>query len=96
MVLTLPPLIVITLIRNLKLLAPFSQVANFAMFAGLGVVLYYVFQEFPPINNVKYVGPPMRYTLFIGTTLFALEAVGVVSKESASPPSHGLSFITPI
>lgn len=74
-----PLLIAITLIRNLKLLAPFSQAANFAMFLGLGILLYYIFQEFPSIGSVNFVGSPIRYTFFIGTTLFALEAVGVVS-----------------
>lgn len=72
-------LIAITLIRNLKFLAPFSQAANVAMFLGIGILLYYIFQNFPSVGSVKVIGPPMRYTLFIGTTLFALEAVGVVS-----------------
>lgn len=79
MLMSLPPLVAITLIRNLKLLAPFSQAANVAIFIGLGIVLYYIFQDFPSMDSVDFVGPPMRYTLFIGTTLFALEAVGVVS-----------------
>ena len=81
MVFLLPFLVAITLIRNLKLLAPFSQIANVAMFVGLGTVLYYIFEQFPAITSEKLVGPPMKYTLFIGTTLFALEAFGVVSVD---------------
>lgn len=79
MLIILPFLISITLIRNLKLLAPFSQVANFAMFIGLGILMYYIYNEFKFIKEDQWVRPPMRYSLFIGTTLFALEAVGVVS-----------------
>ncbi|KAK7601201.1 hypothetical protein V9T40_008642 [Parthenolecanium corni] len=92
MLIILPLLIAITLIRNLKLLAPFSQAANFAMFLGLGILLYYIFQNFPSINSDKLVGPPMRYTLFIGTTLFALEAVGVflaLENNMKTPKSFG-------
>lgn len=77
----LPLLISITLIRNLKLLAPFSQVANVAMFIGIGIILYYIFQDFPGLKKASIIAPPSRYTLFIGTTLFALEAVGVVSMS---------------
>ncbi|XKL65978.1 hypothetical protein PGB90_009398 [Kerria lacca] len=87
-----PLLIAITLIRNLKLLAPFSQAANFAMFLGLGILLYYIFQEFPSIGSVNFVGSPIRYTFFIGTTLFALEAVGVVltlENNMKTPKSFG-------
>ena len=78
MLICLPLLVALTLIRNLKLLAPFSQAANVAMFVGLGIVLYYVFRNFEVEPSVKNIGNPMDYTLFIGTTLFALEAVGVV------------------
>lgn len=84
MLMCLPPLVAITLIRNLKLLAPFSQAANVAIFIGLSIVLYYIFQNFEMAPGVENVGPPMRYTLFIGTTLFALEAVGVVRTYTYS------------
>lgn len=92
MLVILIPLISITLIRNLKLLAPFSQLANVITFFGLGIVFYYVFKDFPPIGSVEFVGPPMKYTLFIGTTLFALEAVGVVialENNMETPKSFG-------
>ncbi len=90
MLIALPLLVAITLIRNLKLLAPFSQAANVAMFAGLGIILYYIFQSFPSIDSVQPFGPPIRYTLFLGTTLFALEAVGVVSTFSSGLTKEGL------
>lgn len=79
MLILLLPLILINMIRNLKLLAPFSQLANVITFVGLSIVMYYVFQDIPSPVTRGYVGKPRDFALFFGTTLFALEAVGVVS-----------------
>ena len=38
------PFVLINCVRNLKLLAPFSTLANIITFASFGVVCYYVFQ----------------------------------------------------
>jgi proton-coupled amino acid transporter len=73
------PFILINCVRNLKLLAPFSTLANIITFASFGVVCYYVFQNLPPIDDRPSFGRLYTYPLFFGTTLFALEAVGVVS-----------------
>uniref|UniRef100_A0A8D8WBX1 Proton-coupled amino acid transporter 4 n=1 Tax=Cacopsylla melanoneura TaxID=428564 RepID=A0A8D8WBX1_9HEMI len=78
MVLLLLPLIGINSIRNLKLLAPFSQLANVITFIGLGIVMYYICQNLPPVSSRPMFGEPRSWNLFVGTTLFALEAVGVV------------------
>lgn len=80
MVMLLLPLVGIILIRNLKLLAPFSQLANIITFIGLGIVLWYIFTDLPDVSSKPLFGEPRKYTLFVGTTLFALEAVGVVSR----------------
>lgn len=79
MLMLLIPLILINYIRNLKRLAPLSTLANVITFIGLGIVLYYIFDNLPPIDSVNYVGTLKGYPLYVGTTLFALEAVGVVS-----------------
>lgn len=42
------------------------------------MVCYYVFQDIPSISERDMVAPLSRYPLYFGTTLFALEAVGVV------------------
>lgn len=73
------PFILINSIRNLKLLAPFSVVANIITFITFGIVAYYLFQDMPSIDTVPAFGTLYTYPLFFGTTLFALEAVGVVS-----------------
>ena len=79
MVMLLLPLILINWVRNLKLLAPFSSVANVITFVGLGITLYYVFDGIASPSERNMVGHVVDLPLFIGTTLFALEAVGVVS-----------------
>lgn len=73
------PFILINSIRNLKLLAPFSILANIITFASFAVVLYYIFQELQPMESLQQFAGLYTFPLFFGTTLFALEAVGVVS-----------------
>lgn len=75
---TFVPFVLINCIRNLKLLAPFSTLANVITFASFGVVCYYVFQDLPDLGDVPAFGTLYTFPLFFGTTLFALEAVGVV------------------
>ncbi|XP_059490178.1 proton-coupled amino acid transporter-like protein CG1139 [Neocloeon triangulifer] len=87
------PLILLNYVRNLKLLAPFSTVANLLTFVGLGLVLYFVFAEgLPGLEDRKLVGSIQGIPLFIGTTLFALEAVGVIlalENNMKKPASFG-------
>lgn len=92
MVCLLLPLIGINSIRNLKVLAPFSQVANVITFIGLGIVMYYICQALPPVSSRPMFGDPRNWNLFVGTTLFALEAVGVVialENNMKTPASFG-------
>lgn len=84
MLCVLLPFILINSIRNLKLLAPFSIVANIITFITFGILGYYLFQDMPSINEVPLFGTLYTYPLFFGTTLFALEAVGVVSDRNNS------------
>ncbi|XP_008211722.2 proton-coupled amino acid transporter-like protein CG1139 [Nasonia vitripennis] len=78
MLILLIPLTVINYIRNLKLLAPFSSVANIITFVGLGMILAYVFDDLPSITEREMFGSVRNFSLYFGTTLFALEAVGVI------------------
>jgi len=79
MLILLLPLILINYIRNLKLLAPFSTLANLITFVGLAMILVYMFDDLPPISKREMFGTLRNFSLYFGTTLFALEAVGVVS-----------------
>lgn len=89
------PLILMNCIRNLKHLAPFSTVANLITFIGLGMVLYYIFKDFPSPSSREPFGEYKNFPLFFGTTLFALEAVGVIlalENNMKTPKSFGGYF----
>ncbi|XP_073974096.1 proton-coupled amino acid transporter-like protein acs isoform X2 [Rhodnius prolixus] len=92
MLILLLPLILINMIRNLKLLAPFSQAANIITFVGISIVMYYVFDQMPSPNSRELAGALRNFSLFFGTTLFALEAVGVIialENNMLTPRSFG-------
>lgn len=47
------------------------------------MVLYYILDDLPPLSEREMVADLGRFPLFFGTTLFALEAVGVVCISTA-------------
>ncbi|KAL6448191.1 hypothetical protein ACFW04_000295 [Cataglyphis niger] len=92
MCILLVPLILINYIRNLKLLAPFSTLANFITLIGLGMVLSYMFDDLASISEREMFGTIRNFSLYFGTTLFALEAVGVIialENNMKTPQSFG-------
>lgn len=79
MVIVLVPILLPSLIMNLKYLAPFSMVANVFMAVGVGVVFYYAFQALPDISERDYVGELANIPLYFGTAMFAFEGIALVS-----------------
>ncbi|XP_031641119.1 proton-coupled amino acid transporter-like protein CG1139 [Contarinia nasturtii] len=95
MLILLLPLILLNCIRNLKVLAPFSTLANAITFIGIGLILYFVFQGLQSIGKLDTFGKVNEFPLFFGTTLFAIEAVGVVvalENNMQTPKSFGSKF----
>lgn len=78
MLIFLLPLILINWIRNLKRLAPFSTVANGVTVVSFGIILYYIIMDNPTLEEKEPIGQLKHLPLFLGTVLFALEAIGVV------------------
>lgn len=78
--LLLIPLIMLAYVPNLKYLAPVSMVANVFMAIGLGITFYYLVTDIPPISTTKYVGDIATFPVFVSITVFAIEAIGVVSN----------------
>lgn len=65
------------------------------MCAGIGLILTYVFQGLPSISEREPLGDISEFPLFFGTTLFAIEAVGVVvalEGNMKTPKSFGTRF----
>lgn len=90
------PLMGLMCIRNLKLLAPFSLASNFITFVGVALICIYFFKDglvaYKPIafNSLA------NFPLFFGTTLFAINAVGVViavENNMKTPKSFGTVMI---
>lgn len=89
------PLIALNCIRNLKLLAPFSTAANVITFVGIILILRYVLVGLPSLSERQLFGDIVEFPLFFGTTLFAIEAVGVVialEGNMKTPKSFGSTF----
>lgn len=81
MIYMLIPMILISLIRSLKLLAPFSSVATFLSGISFLIIFYYIFREPFSVVDRSPVGLANTIPLFFGTVLFAMEAIGVVSTK---------------
>lgn len=82
MVYILIPLILISWIRNLKLLAPFSSIATCLTIVSFTLIFYYIFREAPSFVDREPVGTVKSIPLFFGTVLFAMEAIGMVSVQN--------------
>lgn len=75
-----PPLLLLSMIKDLKLLSPVSSTANITTLLGIILVFFYLIQDDVEIDARKFSPKGVfEVPVFIGITLFALEAVGVVS-----------------
>ncbi|XP_050432497.1 proton-coupled amino acid transporter-like protein CG1139 isoform X1 [Adelges cooleyi] len=95
MVYIIIPLILICWIRNLKLLSPFSSVANCLSMLSFGLIFYFIFRDLPSLSSRAPVGTIKSIPLFFGTVLFAMEAIGMVlplENEMKNPKKFGSVF----
>lgn len=84
MLIFLLPLIFINYVKSLKFLAPLSSIANVVTVVSFGIILYYLIKKDITLEGREPFGDYRNYPLFFGTVLFALEAIGVVSRTSNS------------
>lgn len=75
----LVPLILLSYVPNLKYLAPVSMVANLFMAVGLGITMYYLVIDIPDMSTRSLAAPIQKFPIFVSITIFAIEAIGVVS-----------------
>lgn len=100
------PLVLLTLIRSLKFLAPVSMLANICMAVGLGITVYYFLKDLPELRTCDVVGDLGGLPSSVAITIFAIEAIGVVmplENQMQTPQnfvgvfgvlSKGMSFVT--
>lgn len=86
MALLLIPMILLTYVRNLKWLAPFSMIANIFMAVGLGIIFYYVFRDpLPSIHRPNFssgFASWKQLPLYFGTAIYAFEGIGMVKYQN--------------
>lgn len=75
---TMVPVLISSLIRNLKFIARLSALANVCMFVGIFVILYYCTIDLPPITSRTSVAHWTTLPLFFGTSIFAFEGISLV------------------
>lgn len=66
----------------MKYLAPFSTIATVVTVLSFGIIFYFLFRD-PVVIDERHhaVGEISNFPFFIGTVLFSLESVGVVSIQ---------------
>ncbi|XP_061428589.1 proton-coupled amino acid transporter 2-like isoform X2 [Lethenteron reissneri] len=74
----LPFIILLSFVKNLRWLAPFSALANVCMLTSIIIIYYYMSTNIPTTLDVKYVGEANALPLFFGMAIFAFEGIGVV------------------
>ncbi|GJQ88033.1 putative proton-coupled amino acid transporter [Trypoxylus dichotomus] len=84
------PTIILAYVPNLKSLAPVSMLANAFMGLGLGITVYYLVIDLPPISTRNLVAPISTLPVCVSITIFAIEAIGVVMplENNMKTPQH--------
>lgn len=76
------PILLPSLVLNLKYLAIFSTIANICIGIGIAVVLYYVFQDLPTdLSDRKLIGDINTIPLYFGSAIYAFEGISLVSNK---------------
>lgn len=73
------PILISSLIKNLKFIAWLSAIANVSMVGGLIIILYYCSIDIPSISTRVAIGHWTTIPLFFGTSIFSFEGISLVS-----------------
>ncbi|XP_063633684.1 proton-coupled amino acid transporter-like protein CG1139 [Cydia splendana] len=73
------PLLLLNMVKSLKLLSPISFISNIITIFGLILVFYYLMEDDLEVDTEMFQPKSLiDFPVFVGVTLFALEAVGVI------------------
>ncbi|XP_011498313.1 PREDICTED: proton-coupled amino acid transporter 4 [Ceratosolen solmsi marchali] len=86
----IPAVVLLGQIRHLKILVPFSVIANMSLTVGFAITLYYIFSDIQPLENIHYVSTWAQMPKFFATVIFAIEGIGTVMpiENSMANPNH--------
>ncbi|KAF0301127.1 Proton-coupled amino acid transporter 4 [Amphibalanus amphitrite] len=73
MVAIIIPWVLLCWIRDLKILTPFSMMANVLIIVGLVITFIYLLHDLPPISERKAFSSLAQLPLYFGTTIYAFE-----------------------
>jgi len=73
------PVLISSLIRNLKFIAWLSAIANVCMLGGLVIILYYCSFDLPTLSSRSAIADWTTIPLFFGTSIFSFEGISLVS-----------------
>ncbi len=99
MCMTLVPLIPFCLIKNLKILAPFSTFANFLMICSMGIILVelFLYGSLKPMSELDMVAPYHYWPIYFSSAIYAFEGISLVlpvyhemRNKSAFSPWNGV------
>ncbi|XP_031429949.1 proton-coupled amino acid transporter 4, partial [Clupea harengus] len=78
MVLLVPPLVLLSFIRDLRNMAVLSALANTAMAVSLLFIFMYITSDVGDPGRLPFVSSWRKFPFFFGTAIFAFEGIGVV------------------
>ncbi|XP_030032127.1 proton-coupled amino acid transporter-like protein pathetic isoform X2 [Manduca sexta] len=78
LVLLFPPILALSMVKNLKYLTPVSLIASIMTAWGLVITFYYILQDLPHTDTVKAIATWHQLPLYFGTAIYAFEGIGVV------------------
>lgn len=78
MVIIFIPILLPSLLTNLKYLAYCSTFANICMVLGIGITMYFSTQDLPSPSEREYFASWRQLPLFFGTAIFAFEGISLV------------------
>jgi proton-coupled amino acid transporter len=80
MAVILLPLILFCLIKNLKILAPFSTFANFLMVISMIVILGELLLNgtLKPLDELDMIAPYYNWPIYFSSTIYAFEGISLV------------------
>lgn len=74
------PLILFCMVKDLKILAPFSTFANFLMIFSMGFILFEIFFSGPlkPLDQLEMVASYKTWPIYFSSAIYAFEGISLV------------------